>query len=257
MAQTQVYNAESVENLATAFPRRKENSFAWGNVISYYLGLPQLRGFWPMSSVNESGNPYDLSGQGRILTNNNATIFGVYGLQSYTALDGVNQYHSRADETGLDITGNLTMGGWFMSADVAANYGLMSKYLVAGNQISYLLRQTSNIVSAIVSSNGITKTTSTSTPYTISANTWFFAAMRYIPSTSLTVFVNQNSIANIVAIPASIFNSNADFNIGAYSNGATELYPGKTCLNFLCAAACSDAQIQALYWLSRPLFFGT
>lgn len=256
MAQTQKYSAESVENLATAFPRRNENSFAWGNVISYYLGLPQLRGFWPMSSVNENGNVLDFSGQVRTLTNNGTTPFAVYSLQSYANLDGATQYFSRADEAGLKITGAITFGGWFRSGGIASSYGLMAKYLSAGNQRSYLLRQQINTIVTYISANGVAVTTSASTN-TISANQWFFAAGRFVPSVSVDVIVNDTVTQNLVAPPASIFSSTANFYIGAWDAGATERYLGDTCLNFLCAAACSDAQINALYWLTRPLFFGS
>jgi hypothetical protein len=32
------------------------------------LGLPMLRGYWPFSSVDENNDVYDLSGQGRVMT---------------------------------------------------------------------------------------------------------------------------------------------------------------------------------------------
>jgi hypothetical protein len=255
MAQTQLYSPEAVENFATAFPRRSENSFAWGNAISYYLGLPQLRGFWPMSSVNENGNPYDLSGQGRTLTNNNAATFGVYGLQSYTTLNGANQYHSRVDEAGLDITGTLTMGAWIRPIANAAGT-ILAKYDVATNNRSYrITRLIGGAIVTNISTDGINIVTATSTEIT-ALNSWAFIAMRFIPSTSLTVFVNSKSISLAVGIPATIFNSNAIFCAGVNSN-LTTYFGGDIVFPFLCAAACSDAQINALYWLGRPLFFGT
>ena len=39
------------------------------NIMSMNLGLPGLRGFWQFSSVDESGDIYDLSGQSRTMTN--------------------------------------------------------------------------------------------------------------------------------------------------------------------------------------------
>jgi hypothetical protein len=256
MAQTQLYSSEAVENFATAFPRRSENSFAWGNAISYYLGLPQLRGFWPMSSVNENGNPYDLSGQGRTLTNNNAATFGVYGLQSYTALNGVNQYHSRADEAGLDITGSLTFGAWIRpSANVGA--GIIGKYDTAGNNRAYLIRRdATTTITLFISSNGIVATSIPSTEFA-PINTWSFICGRYTQATTMSIFINNIVASLAVGIPASISNSAAQLDMGAWRSGTFEFFPGYIALPFLCAAACSDAQINALYWLGRPLFFGT
>lgn len=256
MAQTQNYSAESVENLATAFPRRAENSFAWGNAISYFLGLPALRGFWPMSSVNESGNPIDLSGQGRTLTNNNVATFGVYGLQSHTTLSSAaSQYHSRADEAGLRITGQLTAGLWIRPITNAAGTPL-AKYNLTTNNRSYRLnRQLSGLIQVNISPDGINASTIASTE-TTPLNTWSFIEMRFIPSTSLTVVVNGKDVSLTIGVPASIFSSNAIFCLGVNSNLAT-YFGGDIALAFICAAACSDAQLKALYWLTRPLFYGS
>lgn len=43
---------------------------SWGNIVSMNLGYPGLRGYWPMTSVDENDDVYDLSGQGRTLTDN-------------------------------------------------------------------------------------------------------------------------------------------------------------------------------------------
>lgn len=41
---------------------------SWGNIISMNLGYPALRGYWPMTSLDETESVYDISGQGRTLT---------------------------------------------------------------------------------------------------------------------------------------------------------------------------------------------
>src|SRR4030042_5924133 len=80
---------------------------------SIHLQLSGLRGYWPMSSVNENGNSYDLSGQGRVLTNNNTVPFGIYDLLPYADFTpGSSEYFSRPDEAGLVISGALTIGCW-------------------------------------------------------------------------------------------------------------------------------------------------
>jgi hypothetical protein len=43
---------------------------SWGNIVSMNLGYPGLRGYWPMTSLDENESVYDLSGQGRTLTDN-------------------------------------------------------------------------------------------------------------------------------------------------------------------------------------------
>jgi len=74
-----------------------EVGYSMGDVIGTVLGFPGLRGFWPFSSVNESGHVLDLSGQTRTLTNNNAAAFGVENqIVPYAILNGSTQYFNRA-----------------------------------------------------------------------------------------------------------------------------------------------------------------
>lgn len=78
-------------------------------LVSMFLGLPMLRAFWPMTSVDEGGDVYDLSGQGRTLTGNGALAFGVPAGGLAPSVDfgtlNLNRYLSRADEDGLNWDG--------------------------------------------------------------------------------------------------------------------------------------------------------
>lgn len=236
-----------------------------GNTLASYMALPGLVGFWPMSSVQRStGNAYDLSGQGRTLTYTGNPVFTYYnGLVPYIIFDGTGDYLSRTDETDLDITGTetiftsgaagLTMGGWFWIDTTGTEMAFMGKYTTTGNQRSYILyKSTGGTVDAIVSSDGSTSTITTGSAVTI--DTWYFAVVRFIPSTSVDIFVNATKSTNTTSIPASIFNSTAPFQIGALNAGGADLLSGQASLCFLCANALGDDLISSLFQSSRVLF---
>ncbi len=61
-------NDKAIDAERTEYVKLYAPTTSWGNVISMNLGYPALRGFWPMSSADENGHVYDVSGQGRTLT---------------------------------------------------------------------------------------------------------------------------------------------------------------------------------------------
>ena len=270
-ASVQIRNSELVDLLSTDFIRRNEASVAWGNLHSIFNLLPGLRGFWPMSSVDESGWVYDQSGQERVLKYTGNPLFSLSGLAPYIEFDGTGDELFRPDEVGLDITGGetfmatalrgLTLGGWFYFTDVAPghNMSLIAKWNTSGDQRSYLLwwNDTGNYPSFSVTNLGTAADVDSvaSTVGTV-ANTWYFIVGRYDPSAELAIFVNGTKTTNVVGIPATLFSGTSLFEIGANSAGAAELLHGGTSLCFLCSAALPDTAIQALYHHSRAMHGG-
>ena len=233
---------------------------SWGR-CSNFLSLPGLRGFWPMSSFDEGGNAYDLSGQGRTLTYNGNPTYNYVGLAPYIDLDGTGDFLSRADEAGLDISGTesyvaaaaqgLTMGGWFYFNNLDPNRSLINKWDAATNQRAYLF-QTNTDWRFAVSNNGVASKW-LMTGVTPAAATWYFSVARFIPSTEVAIFVNMTKYADVTAIPASLFNSNVGLGVGGSAAGGG-LWPGRISFCFLCATALSDTMIGALFQQTRNLF---
>lgn len=247
----------------TFFVSRNDLASRYAGAISTFLALPGLRGFWPMS-YSSIGDAWDQSnnGAGRYLTYTGNATYNYTGLISYIDMDN-NDYLTRPDEVGLDITGTetyvanpgLTMGGWFQSNEQAAFGGYIGKWTTTGNQRSYLIFQTNDsppIIRAVMSNAGAA-TEATALGSAITLNTWFFAAARFTPSTELKLWINKSTTSDTTAVPASIFNSSAPFQVGAYNAGATNV-ANQAALCFLCASAVSDAHISALYENSRILF---
>lgn len=229
-----------------------ENGYSMGDVIGSYLALPQLRGFWPFSSVNESANAIDLSGQGRTLTNVGGWSYGVgNSIVPYVFLDGATQYYTRATEAGLNFNANpgWTWGWWEYTASTAAG-NHFGKVGAAGN-FGYSINHASAAAPrAYISSDGAA-TTSVVGAGPVSA--WRFVVGRFTPSTELAIFVNNIKTVNTTAIPASIFASTAAFQVGA-SSAAGQYFTGRCTLPFLCSEAISDALLSRLYNICRTMF---
>lgn len=237
-----------------------------GEAIGLHQGLPGLIGFWPMSSIQRSsGNAYDLSGQGRTLTYNGNPTYNIYNdLVPYIDLDGTGDYLSRANETDLRVLGTetiyasaargLTMGGWFWFDNLGGvARGLMSKNLGSTNQRSYLLlTNADNNIWAQVSVDGIVGTIF-DTGITPSTGQWYNIIFRFVPSTSMDIYINGTKYTYTTSIPASIFNSTANFEIGSY-NGGTNNLDGRASLCFLCANALPDSLIALKFRRERGLF---
>lgn len=260
MPVVQQRNAEMVSLLSPDFQARAEPNFAWEHAVSAFLAIPGLRGFWPMSSVDEGGNCFDLSGQGRTLSYNGNPAYGISGLSPVLTLDGVGDYLNRADEAGLDILGTetiyaaayrgLTVGGWFYPT-AAADSGLISKWVAAGNQESYVLRKTAgNTCYFGITTDGSTVVAVNTTAITL--NAWQFIVGRFDPSAELATFVNGVKATNVAGIPASIFNSNSALEIGRHN--AANNYTGSLAWCFLSGMAVSDAVIGQAYEQTRALF---
>lgn len=230
------------------------------DLISPFLALPGLVGFWPMSSVQRStGNAYDLSGQGRTLTYNGNPTYNIYNnLVPYIDLDGTGDYLSRTDETDLDILGTetiynsavrgLTLGGWFWfdSLTVSSNRHIIGKGIpgVDANPSYSMWVWTGSTTSinfwAIGASTG-------STGIICPTGQWVFCVSRWIPSTSVKMWANSSTATSTSTIPASLNNS-------AYTFYIMDQIDGRASLCFLCANALSDTRISVLFEQTRGAF---
>lgn len=224
------------------------------------LDLPMLRGAW-VGSVDSGGDWYDISGHGHHLSYNGDPEFDYAGLVGYWDYDGTGDWHARTDEADLDITGlettvasairGLTLGGWFWLDSVAGTQVLMAKFGASG-QRSYYLAVVAGAPRIIVSVDGTALVTHTFSS-TISASAWHRIVGRFVPSTTLDLYVDEAKESLAVGIPASIFNSNVDFRIAARSDGV-DLLDGRASACHLNAAALSDAQNSSVFEQQRAAY---
>lgn len=241
--------------------RIRESGAYFGTVISQFQSLNGLRGFWPFSSRDNLGNPIDLSCQGRTLSASGGTYgWSLANGAPYMNFDGVNGYVYRADEAGLDISYNMTVGGWFYLSSLPANsLGLVGKWYDGGvNQRNYLLFReiTANRFRFYVSSNGTATTYAENTTYTPASGTWYFIVGRLTVSSEMAIWVNASKATNTTSIPSSLYNSTAPLEVGRWDGGGAgaKFLPGRAALVFLCSEAVADASIARLYNISRQFF---
>lgn len=239
---------------------RLKTQEATGDVDSFILSLPGLRGYWPMSAIDASGNALDISGNGRTLTYNGNPTYSVDGFVPYIDLDGTGDYLSRADEAGLDILGTesfiasgirgLTFGGWFKfdNSTPAANEFMIGKGRLGfiSSTSYFIYRRTSDDkVVCLICDGSFTGVGSDP----VTATDWFFCAARFDPSTELAIFIDNDKNTNTTAIPASIQNTSVEFCVGDDTTG--DNLPGRASRCFLAAAAWPDSIIDAIFQRSR------
>ena len=195
------------------------------NPIGSLLALPCIRAAWPMScsGYQDTDVANDLSGAGYHLSGNGAgTIrFGTGQIDNGfdVRVNAANsQYLSRADggaSNWADITGGdsytqaldqgLTMLAWVRFIDAASSTETVGgKWIPGSGNRSYVLQRnaTGNMV-AIMSGDGTAEVSITSDDE-VDEDTWTFVAMRFDPSTTLDVFINEDQWPNTTSIPATI-----------------------------------------------------
>lgn len=253
-------NQENIDLLTTYFRRRSEPLYAWADVVGAYSMLPHLRGLWLFSSIDEAGNVYDASGQVRTLTDDNGLTYAVDPtLANVGVFDPANSDRLfRVTEPGLEITGGITFGGVFKFASLPAEdvrYSLVSKQGAVGNYGYSLYVETDNGETRIwfsISDDG-TVLQVCSGPTLVVVDQWYHVVARFDPGVEMATWQSGVEGQCDSAIPASIFNSTSDFEIGS-DNGGANFYDGMAGLIFVCASTLPEVLCEGLYWLAGSLF---
>ncbi len=261
----QVRNAETVEVLAADFQLRYEPNFARGNAIALTMGMPGLVGLWPMAASQAAGDAVDVSGNGLTLVRVGADSYSRESLRPRLPLTGAS-YLVRSTETTLNITGTeahievskrgLTLGGWFKpDAFRAANQHLIAKWGGAP-QLSYTLFLASiagsNLVSLGISVDGTAIKIGVGTAYIPAV--WNCLVARFVPSSSIDVWVNGAKTTDVAAIPASIFVGETPFCIGSNNAVAGDFYFGNLGMCFLSKFSATDTEVFNFYQQTKALY---
>lgn len=249
-------NAELVDLLSGSFQRRNEPNFSLANVISTMSMLPGLRGLWPMSSSSAT-LAYDFAPTSQNLTITGSPAYSTSGLVPYYHFPALGDYLYRTSETLIQITADLTVGGWiYPTAKPAAGNvaGIFDKWNATSGGRSWSVRYTENAaLRLMLSSDGTAESTAITTSNDVApVNTWTFFAARYTPGNTVMIATNKTVTSSATAVAALRNNTSVNVRIGEETS-ANHFVGGGT-LFFLCAASVSDSILRNVYEQTRGLF---
>lgn len=149
-----------------------------------------------------------------------------------------SQYASISDasQTGLDITGALTLEAWIKVESTpgsGAYYSIISKGSVNGasdtntQYLFYYDNDSAQRMGFLVRSAGANKVLSVN--QSLATGVWYHVAATYEPSTAMRIYLNGREIANTTAsVPASLVNTARFVGVGVGDNGgaASMLFDG-------------------------------
>jgi hypothetical protein len=286
MPVAQVNNPQMKDILDSEFQRSSDPSFLHRIAVSKYLNLPGIRGFWgPAVRFSTQGGllyATDMTGGGyHMVWTESLPVF--YSELGYLAwyLDGVSDYASSPDCLQWDILASaaetwvgykgIAAAAWICPTRVvpfAANEGILSKFLIAGNQRSWLMYRDNTIANNLsvgISSDGANLYLFDHTK-TIQKDVWQFVAFTYNPAAVLgeaagvRIWVNDTMEYHAAAdargtagFPASIFNSTAEFQAGC-TNAATNPYQGYMTDWFLCGNYLLESEIFNVFETTKTVF---
>lgn len=233
-----------------------------GEVYGQFLGIPGLRGFWPMSTTDEYGNALDMSVQGRVMYYNGNPAYAIDNtFVPYIQFDGTDDYLHRPPEFGLQITGleayyasaarGLTVGGWFWTDDTPGTTEGHVTHQEGTNALSHFdLYTDASLNSVFRIYNGASNIDATLAAGLPVAK-WNWQVGRFTPGSEVAVFTNRTKTTAATAF-ASLNTSKENFVIGAYRAGSFPM-DGRAAMVFLSANVLSDEYINMLYYRSRVL----
>jgi hypothetical protein len=219
---------------------------------------PNLQGYWTLDEVG--GQRFDSSGQ----SNHLADINTVTSQNGRVGLAADFERSNREDlaindssQTGLDVTGSLTLVGWFRPETVERDQVLVAKYDFGNNDRAYRLDlRTGNGIGFIVSTDGTFTSNNLLTatpPFSLTTTNWYHLAAVFDAQTQImTIYLNGNPLASRPVSFNRINNSAAPFMLGAnLNNGSpTQFYDGLMDDWRVYDRALSQTEIQNLFNLS-------
>jgi len=224
-----------------------------------FVRLPGLLAYWPTGIRSATAFLIEHSGNGLDLTQVGTNETGYDG-NSYTHLgNGTNYYKSTHPQFAVDgletfidssIRG-LTLGGWFfIDTSPGSGAGLISKLGVVTQYAYALVWRATDQPQFNISGTGSNLINVSGSATSLAG--WHFIVGRFIPGTEVAVFVDGVKSVNTTAVPASIFTSSQDFELGRWQADNNRIIHGRARDVFVCQAALSDALIQSLLVSSTP-----
>ncbi len=140
------------------------------------------------------------------------------------SFNGTNQCVTVSDNSTLDIIGAITIEGWVKLNNISSAHDIAAKWLGAANCSYRLGVNSSGQAFLVISSNGTCVNAGTTVvgltgSKVMSTNTWYHIAGVYVPSSSMTLYINGIKDATTTSVPTAIFSGTAELNIGSEQGG--------------------------------------
>lgn len=205
--------------------------------MAFPLNLPataNIRGWWKLDEA--SGNAVDSSGNSNTLTETSGTIAAATGKigggRDFEA--GDTEYFTIADasQTGLDITGEITICAWIKLESTAGTLGtfcgIAGKYNAAAGKRCYLLTLSNadNKLKVYLSADGTATTTASSSTALSSTGTWYHVAFTLNQTTDkIQTYINGSADGTAADYTSNIKDADTAFALGTYfSSGSPSSY---------------------------------
>jgi len=231
-----------------------QRSYKWNVKALTGITYPQLvdlKGHWKMNDA--SGSRTDSSGNGNTLTDNATVASNIDCKEGFLSSDfelSSSEYLSITDaaQTGLDITGDLSIAMWVKFETTATQQGLATKWS-GSSQKAFIFQFTSNTLSFVVTTDGSTQV-GKDVAWTPSAGTWYHIGMVYDASAGEVAFYVNGAQQGTTqtGAPTSIFNGSGPFILGAFQDSAvTGFFDGLMDDVLVWARELTSAEISDLY----------
>ena len=225
------------------------------------LGIPWLVSLWAMQ-----GNARDSANLGN---DNHLTETGVtknsFEEIAYFDFDGTGDRLTVADNSSLDITGDLTAHGWVYFNNVpGSSEAIFGKWRTDNDNRSYRsVRGVNGKIAVQITRLGTVATiNSLESTSVVGTGVWVFWCMLFRPNTSLTIYIGDNAgllekRTTTTSIESAIFNSSTQLVFGQTQTGAssyTNDLDGRQTRVGLHNGGLSEKSIYALYIQGLELF---
>lgn len=191
--------------------------------------LPQrsnIQGLWHLDEA--SGNALDVSDNGNDLTETSGTIVSAAG-KIGTCRDferGDTEYFTIADgsQSGLDITGEITICAWIKLESIGIVQGIAGKYTSNANRAYLIWINNNNRIYANLSPDNTNVSTASSTA-TLGTATWYHVAFTLNQTTDkIQCYIDGLANGSEVSYTTNINNSTCPFEIGKFGAPANNTF---------------------------------
>ena len=160
---------------------------------------------------------------------------------SYWGLDGTGDFLESPDHADFDISGDITIGGWFYFGATGARVDMFNKNDAGVGWTYQLYKESGDDIRFSISVDGAALNV-VDTVGTITINTWHYCIGRFDAGTEQSVFLDAEAVDDTSSIPASINTGAGTLKVGT-RGGGDGMLTGRVAGLFITADLLTDQEI--------------